>query len=56
MVLSTSQVGRVTKPLQSVVPYRHGKMICARCRVDRECITYGQKPPLPDSAEPGQYP
>ena len=41
LVLNASQVGQITRPLKSVIPYRHGKMICTRCRDDRECIAYG---------------
>ena len=54
--VSLPQVCKVTKTLQSVLPYRHGKMLCAQCRVDRGCIAYGQEPPLPDSVEPVQHP
>ena len=56
LALSVSQVNRITGLLRSVLPYRHGKMICARCRSDRGCTAYGQEPPLADSFEPAQHP
>ena len=52
LVLNASQVGQITRPLKSVIPYRHGKMICTRCGGDRECIAYGQESPLAEDAEP----
>ena len=47
LVLTLFQVGQVTRPLRDVIPYRHGKMICTRCRGEFGCIAYGQEPPLP---------
>ena len=55
-VVTVGQVQRVTGLLGSVLPYRQGTMICARCRLDRQSIAYGQEPPLPDSVEPVQHP
>ena len=56
LVLTVGQVRRITGLLGSVPSYRQGKMICARCRLDRQSIAYGQEPPLPDSVEPVQHP
>jgi hypothetical protein len=55
-LLGLHQVSHVTKPLRVVIPYRHGKMICTRCRGDRECTAYGQEPALPESVDPVQHP
>jgi hypothetical protein len=52
LVLNASQVGQITRPLRSLIPYRHGKMICTRCRGDRDCIAYGHEPALAGSVEP----
>ena len=30
LVINATQVNHVTRSLQNVTPYRHGKMICAR--------------------------
>ena len=50
--LSTGKVNQITRRLRDVPPYRQGKMICTRCRLDRGCVAYGQEPPLPESVEP----
>ena len=42
-VVTVGQVQRVTGLLGSVLPYRQGTMICARCRLDRQSIAYGQE-------------
>ena len=55
-IAEVGAVRRITGLLGSVPSYRQGKMICARCRLDRQSIAYGQEPPLPDSVEPVQYP
>ncbi len=46
LVLTGGQVRRITGLLGSVPSYRQGKMICARCRLDRQSIAYGQEPLL----------
>ena len=55
-VVNSTQANEVTRLLRGVAPYRHGKMMCCRCRGDRQCIAYGQEPPLADSLEPVQHP
>ena len=55
LVFSANQVTQITRPLRSIPPYRHGKMICTRCLADCLCLAYGQEPPLPDSLEPAHY-
>ena len=52
LVLTIGQVSQVTRVLRDVSPYRQGKMICARCRGDRQSVAYGQEPPLPEAIEP----
>ena len=56
LVFSATQVDQITRRLRSIPPYRHGTMICTRCRTDRLCIAYGPEPPLPDNVEPDLHP
>ena len=51
LVFSASRANQTTRFLRSIPPYRHGKMICARCRTDRQCLAYGQEPALPDNVD-----
>lgn len=51
-VMNAAQVNLITRDLRGVTPYRGGKMICARCGDDRECIAYGSDPTASSSSDP----
>jgi hypothetical protein len=39
-VESPVEANKITKPLRGVKPYRHGKLMCSKCREDRHCTSF----------------